>query len=308
MPSPRTARILLANLVAQTGIVLTGGLVRLTGSGLGCSTFPECEPGQLTSTFTPATGIHGFVEFGNRLLAFVVLALAAAAAVAVWRLRPRRRGMRLLAGGVLLGVLVQAGLGGVTVLTGLDPATVAAHFLISMALVTVSTVLLLRHSEGDGRPRPLVRPALRRLAAGVGAVSAAVLVLGTVVTGSGPHSGDAEDPNRFALDLETISRVHADLVLLLLALTAVLYVALHRSGAPALAVHRAGMVLVVILAQGVVGYTQYALELARPLVWAHMLGACLLVVAVTALQLALRERGPLRATPGRTGAPDVVRV
>ncbi len=304
MPGTWTRRILVGNLLAQAGIVLTGGLVRLTGSGLGCSTFPECEPGQLTSTFTPETGIHGFVEFGNRLLTFVVLVLAVAAAVAVWRARPRRPRLRLLALAPLLGVVVQAGVGGVTVLTGLDPVTVAAHFLISMLLVAASTVLLLRHAEGDERPRALVRPALRGLAAAVAATSAVVLTLGTVVTGSGPHSGDAEDPNRLALDLEAVSRVHADVVLLLLALTVVLRVALRRTGAPPLAVRRAGQVLLVILAQGVLGYAQYALDLARPLVWAHMLGACLLVVGVTALQLALRER---RDAGGATSAPHLRR-
>lgn len=298
----------MVNLLAEIGIVLTGGLVRLTGSGLGCSTFPECEPGQLTSTFTPATGIHGLVEFGNRLLSFVVLAAAVAAVVAVWRLGGQRRRLRALPVAVLLGVLVQAGVGGVSVRLHLHPLVVSAHFLLSMVLVAVSTVLLLRHLEGDGRPRSLVRPALRRLAAAVAVLGAAALVLGTVVTGAGPHSGDADEPNRLALDLESISRVHADVVLALLVVTVGLYVALRRTGAPRPAVRRAAQVLAVIALQGAVGYTQYALELPRSLVWAHMLGACLLVVAVTALQLSLRERGALASGSPGASARDVALV
>ncbi len=309
MPRPWTRRILLANLVAQVGIVLTGGLVRLTGSGLGCSTWPECEPGTYTPTAQPEMGIHAHVEFGNRLLTFVVGLLAVAALVAVWRVRPRRRGLRLLAAAPLLGVVGQVLLGGVTVLTELHPVPVAGHFLLSMVLVAVSTVLLLRLGEGDGPPRALVHPVLRRTAAGLGAVTAGVLVLGTAVTGAGPHSGDADSPARLGLDPRTVSWLHADLVLLLLGLTIGLVVALRVTGAPALAVRRAQLVLGVIIAQGAVGYAQYALDLAEPLVWLHMLGACLLVVAVTALQLGLRERAAVAApAPRLPAASEVARV
>ena len=309
MPTPWTRRILLANLVAQVGIVLTGGLVRLTESGLGCSTWPECEPGTYTPTLQPETGLHAYVEFGNRLLTFAVGVLAIAALVAVWRLRPRRRGLRLLAATPLLGVVAQVLLGGVTVLTDLHPVPVAGHFLLSMVLVAASTVLLLRLSEGDGPPRALVHPVIRRMAAGLAAVTAGVLVLGTAVTGAGPHSGDADSPARLGLDPRTVSWLHADLVLLLLGLTVGLVVALRVTGAPARAVRLAQLVLGVILVQGAVGYAQYALDLARPLVWAHMLGACLLVAAVTALQLGLRERaGVLPPAPRSPATPEVARV
>ena len=309
MPTPWTRRILLANLVAQVGIVLTGGLVRLTESGLGCSTWPECEPGAYTPTLQPETGLHAYVEFGNRLLTFVVGVLAIAALVAVWRLRPRRGGLRLLAATPLLGVVGQVLLGGVTVLTDLHPVPVAGHFLLSTALVAASTVLLLRLGEGDGPPQALVHPVLRRSAAGLAVVTAGVLVLGTAVTGAGPHSGDADSPARLGLDPRTVSWLHADLVLLLLGLTVGLVVALRVTGAPALALRRAQLVLGVVVAQGAVGYAQYALDLARPLVWAHMLGACLLVVAVTALQLGLRERAAVPPlTPREPAAPEVARV
>ena len=294
--------VVLANLVAQVGIVLTGGLVRLTGSGLGCSTFPQCEPGSYTPAFQPATPYHAYVEFGNRLLTFVVAVLAIAALVAVWRLRPRRR-LRLLGAAPLVGVVVQAGIGGITVLTHLTPWTVMLHFMVSMALVAVSTVLVLRVREGDGAPRPLVHPVLRQLAAVLAALAAVVLVLGTAVTGAGPHSGDADQPVRLGIDPRTISWLHADAVLLFLGLAVGLYVALRITDAPRGATRWSGAVLVVTLAQGALGYTQYALAVPAGLVWAHMLGACLTVVTVTGVQLALRER----ATVGY-GVPQPRRV
>ncbi len=298
----------MANLVAQIGIVLTGGLVRLTGSGLGCSTWPECEPGEYTPTLQPVTGYHGYVEFGNRLLTFVVGVLAVAALVAVWRMRPRRPRLLLLGAAPLVGVVAQALLGGLTVLVDLNPAIVAAHFLLSMVLVAVSTLLVLRAREGDGRPLALVHPVLRRLAALLAVVAAAILVLGTAVTGAGPHSGDADTPARLAVDPRTVAWLHADLVLLFLGLAVGLLVALRVVGAPGRAVRTAGLVVAVTLAQGALGYLQYALDLPRPLVWGHMLGACLLVVAVTALQVALRERRPALAAPPPAPLRDVARV
>lgn len=284
--------VLAANLVAQVGIVLTGGLVRLTGSGLGCPTWPRCEAGTYTPTFQPERGYHAYVEFGNRLLTFVVTVLAIAALVAVWRLRPRRR-VRLLGAAPLVGVVLQAGIGGITVLTHLTPWTVMVHFTVSMGLIAVSTMLLLRVREGDGAPRSLVHPVLRQLAAVLAAIAAVVLVLGTAVTGAGPHSGDAEEPVRLGIDTRTISWLHADTVLLFLGLAVGLYVALRITDAPRGATRWSGAVLLVTLAQGTLGYTQYALAVPAPLVWAHMLGACLLVVAVTGVQVALRERPAL---------------
>ncbi len=306
MPTPWTRRILLANLVAQVGIVLTGGLVRLTGSGLGCSTFPECEPGQWTSTFQPETGIHGFVEFGNRLLAFVVLAFSVAAVVAVWRLRPRRRDLRLIASAVVVGVLGQALVGGLSVLFDLSPLVVAGHFLFSMVLIALSTVLLLRSAGGEGPGRPLVRRSLRRLGAAVAAATATTLVLGTLVTGSGPHSGDADEPNRLPLELEAITRLHGDAVAVLAVAVVALAVLLRVTGAPARTQRWSAAVLGVVLVQGLLGVVQYALELPIALVWAHMLGACLLVVMVTGLQLGLRERAAV--APPAPRAPEVARV
>jgi cytochrome c oxidase assembly protein subunit 15 len=203
-------------------------------------------------------------------------------------------------------VVVQAVLGGITVLTGLNPATVAAHFLVSMLLIAVSTALLLRAGEGDAPPVPVVPAALRRLALLLAGVGAAVLVVGTMVTGAGPHSGDADQPARLAFDPRTLSWLHADLVLLFIGLLIGLLVGLGVTGAPASSQRRARWVLAVTLAQGAIGYVQYATDLPEALVALHMLGASLLVATLTALVLSLRERpvvpdgAPL--SPGRATA------
>ena len=252
-----------------------------------------------------ADGWHPYIEFGNRLLTFVVGVVAVATAVAVWRLGRRR--LRLLGVLPLLGVVAQAGLGGVTVLTSLHPVTVAAHFLLSMLLVAASTVLLLRAAEGDGAPQALVPAVVSRLVAALAVVAAAVLVLGTMVTGSGPHSGDATSPARLGLDPRTVSWLHADLVLLFVGLLVGLFVALRLADAPASALRRATLLLVVTVAQAGIGYVQYATDLPEPLVAAHMLGASLLVVAVTGVVMSLRERpvdDGTDAAPGQDGAPE----
>lgn len=293
-PADRTTRaVLVANVVVQVGIVLTGGLVRLTGSGLGCPTWPECVPGSYTPVVEQAEGIHALVEFGNRLLTFVVVVVALATLVVVWRLG--RRHLRVLGAAPLVGVVLQAGLGGVTVLTQLHPATVAAHFLLSMVLVAVSTVLLLRVQGGDGPVRLVVPAPVRTLSLLLAAVAVAVLAAGTVVTGSGPHSGDADDPARFGLDPRTVSWLHADLVLLFVGLLVGLLVALAVTGAPAVLRRRGWWLLGVTLAQGAIGYVQYATDLPEALVAAHMLGASLLVVAVTSVVCGTRTRVPATA-------------
>ena len=287
---------LLVNLVAEVGIVVTGGLVRLTGSGLGCPTWPECVPGSYTPVVHQPQGIHKYIEFGNRMLTSVVgLAALAALVAVVIVVRRQRRPRRLLALGAapLLGVAAQAVLGGITVLTQLHPATVAAHFLVSAVVIALSAVLLRRMAEPDGPPVPVVRVELQWMAGGLAGVTAVVLLLGTVVTGSGPHSGDAQAPARFGLDPQAMSWLHADAVLVWFGLLAALLLAMRLTDAPA-AARRAGVaVLAVGLAQGLVGYLQYATGLPIVAVAVHMLGACLLVVAVTWFVLSLRERTAL---------------
>jgi cytochrome c oxidase assembly protein subunit 15 len=279
-------RLLWFNLIVEVGIVVTGGLVRLTGSGLGCPTWPQCVPGSYTPVVEQAEGYHKYIEFGNRTLTGVVGIAALAVLIGVWR----RLRLRLLAVLLLIGVVVQAGLGGITVLTGLHPTTVAAHFLVSMVLIAISVLLLLGAKEGDGDPQLLVPVPVVRLAQLLTAVGAVVLALGTVVTGSGPHSGDADQPARFALDPRTISWLHADMVLLFVGLLVGLLVTLTLVKAPAVTQRRARWVLGVTLAQGLIGYTQYATGLPEVLVLGHMLGASLLTVTLTALLVGLRER------------------
>ena len=291
-PTPRTVRRLaLASVVANSAIVVTGGAVRLTSSGLGCPTWPRCTE----STYTPTAeyAAHGLIEFGNRLLTFVLLAIVVATTVAVWRQRPVRPGMRRLSVLVLLGIPAQAVLGGITVLTGLNPWTVMGHFLVSSVLIALAVVLHQRSREGDLPPAPLVGPPLRRLGTALLVLVGATLVAGTVVTGSGPHSGDAA-AGRTGLDPESVSQVHADLVFLLVGVTAAFWVALRATGAPSRAM---GVLLAVELAQGVVGFVQYFTDLPVLLVALHLVGACAVTVAAVHAVLSLRDRGPLGAVP-----------
>ena len=289
------SRLALANAVANGAIVVTGGAVRLTGSGLGCPTWPRCTSESFVAT--PELAGHGAIEFGNRLLTFVLTAVAVATLVAVWR--SARRDLRPLAVLTFLGIPAQALLGGVTVLTGLNPWTVAAHFLVSTILVALATVLWLRSRE-PGVGRPLLRRPLALLVTGTAAVTAVVLVLGTLVTGSGPHSGDVDandvpTGDRMGFDVELISQLHADAVFLLLGLTVALLVALYATDAPGRVRRAARDLLVVQLAQGVVGYVQYFADLPVALVLLHLLGA-VLVTAYTA-GLVWSVRGPASELP-----------
>ena len=303
--SPRTVRrVLVANLVAQVAIVVTGGAVRLTGSGLGCSTWPQCEPGEFTPVFHQASSFHPFVEFGNRTLTGVLGVIALAALVLVWR-SGRARSYRLLGAVPLIGVAVQAVVGGITVLVDLHPAVVGVHFLISMVLVAASTALVVRAREDDGPARAVVGRLPRTLTGALVPLAAVVLVLGVLVTGAGPHSGDDEIAYRLALDPALIARVHAAAVWLFVLLVAALVVALAREHAPRHARRAAGTLAVVTLAQGAVGYVQYFTGLPEVLVAVHMLGAGLLVVAQTHQVLATRERGPV-GEPVQPGSPTSV--
>lgn len=289
-------RVTLANAVANGLIVVTGGAVRLTGSGLGCPTWPECTDGSITPTAELAG--HGVIEFANRLLTFALAAVAIATVVVVWR--SARRELRRWAVASFLGIPAQALLGGITVLTGLNPWTVAAHFLLSMVLVAVATTLWLRSRE-PGVGALLVRPPLALLATGIAVAVGAVQVFGTVVTGSVPHSGDP-DAGRTGLDPELVSQLHADVVFLLIGLTVALLVALVAVDAPGRVRRAARDLLLVELAQGVVGYVQYFTGLPVVLVLLHMAGA-VLITAFTA-RLLWSVRGPASELPLDTRTPE----
>lgn len=305
-PSHRWARrILWANLVAQIGIVVTGGAVRLTGSGLGCSTWPQCEPGQFAPSFHEATSWHPYIEFGNRTLTGVLGVLAVLTAWTVFRRRDRSRSFRLLGLVPLVGTVVQAVVGGLTVLLELHPGWVGAHFVLSMVLVAASRALLVRHAEGDGPPRPLVDVRTRTVSRLLVPVGAVVVVLGVITTGAGPHSGDADVPYRIALDPAEISRVHALSVWAFLA-GVIALVVLTRSVTAGRVRTVNRRLLVVTLVQGAIGYVQYFTGLPEVLVGLHMLGAGLLVAVQTHQVLSLRERGHAPSTTPAAPPPAAV--
>ncbi len=305
LPVPRWARwVFVANLVGQIGIVVTGAVVRLTGSGLGCPTWPQCTEGSFVPTAAQAEGFHKVVEFGNRTLSFVLGVLALAAVYAAWRhgrdsvaagFAPRRP-LLWLAAVPLLGTAGQAVVGGVTVLTGLHPLVVGAHLLVSMAIIAGCVVLVVRAGEpGD---EPVVRTVRTELvwAARLAVVLAgAVVVLGTLVTGAGPHAGDADTP-RLGLDPQTMSWVHADTVMLYLGVLVASWLAARLTDASR-AYRRVVLVaLLVALAQGAVGYTQYFTGLPWVVVAIHLLGASLVWAATVRIPLATRTRGVAAAT------------
>jgi cytochrome c oxidase assembly protein subunit 15 len=298
-------RLALASLVANIGIVVTGAAVRLTGSGLGCPTWPRCTPQSYTTT--PEMGVYGVIEFGNRLLTFVVGAIAVAGLVAALLQRPRRRPLVLLSGAVLLGIPAQGVIGGITVLTNLNPWVVGLHFLVSMGMIAGAYALWARARTTDGPKRAVVPAALRPLAMIVTLVSAAVIVVGVIVTGSGPHSGD-RGAKRNGLDPETISQVHADLVFLLIGLSVALWFALRAVDAPRRAVRAAATLVVVELAQGLIGFVQYFTHLPVLLVGAHLLGASLVWTTTLATLWSLRERpvpADEAAAPTARAAPEL---
>jgi cytochrome c oxidase assembly protein subunit 15 len=303
-PGPRTVRRLaFASLAVLTFIVVTGVAVRLTASGLGCPTWPRCTADSFV--VQREMGVHGAIEFGNRLLAFVVGLVVLATIAATLLRRPWRRDLTLLALALLGGVVAQGVLGGITVLTGLNPVTVAAHFLLSMVLLVAAVALHERTGEPDGAARLVVPPAVHRLSAVTLAVAALVLVLGTVVTGAGPHSGDPR-AQRLPLDPETVAQVHADGVFLLLGLAVALPLVLRATSAPDRTRRRSAWLLGVVLAQGVVGYAQYFTGLPVLLVGLHVLGACLVWIAALRLHLALRERTGVLAPDGSAATARAV--
>jgi cytochrome c oxidase assembly protein subunit 15 len=279
----------------NTVIVVTGGVVRLTASGLGCPKVPNCT--DTSMVVTREMGVHGFIEFGNRMLTFVLAAAVAAAVVSAWR--SRRHDLLVLSGGLFLGIVAQAVLGAATVRTGLNPVTVMAHFLLSMVLIAVAA----RAYDLARGPRTATTVVVRReIRVGAGLLVGlvlAVLFLGTIVTGTGPHSGDKNASHRLPFNLADVTHAHADLVFVLLGLTVGLIVALRATGAPAGVVRRADLLLAVVLAQGLVGFAQYLTDLPVALVGLHVLGAALVWIAALRLLLGTAVRteadGPVRS-------------
>jgi cytochrome c oxidase assembly protein subunit 15 len=288
-PAQRTVRrAALSAVVMTVVIVVTGGAVRLTGSGLGCPTWPKCTDQSLTAT--SEMGFHGAIEFGNRMLTYVLCAAVGWAIIAARSQKPWRRGLTRLGWTQFWLVMGNAVLGGIVVLVGLNPYTVAAHFLLSTALIAVATVMWQRTREGDAEPRPLVGKAVRQLVWILTAATVALIMVGTVVTGSGPHAGDSSDVARMPLDWETISKAHAVLAWIVVTLTFALWFVLKAVDAPTGPLHRTRDLFLVLLAQGVIGYVQYFTDLPEVLVGLHMLGSALVWIGVLRVLLSLRER------------------
>jgi heme a synthase len=286
-------RLNILALVLIALIVVTGGAVRLTGSGLGCSDWPECSVGHLT----PALQFHGLIEFGNRLVTVVLtLAVAAAFLGAAFRL-PRRRDLVWLSGGLVAGVLAQAVLGGIVVYTKLNPYVVMVHFFATMLLL-VDAVVLVHRSTRDytpGSARPLVPRPLIRLCYGLLALLALVIAAGTAATGAGPHAGDSSGQQvakRIPVALRDMAELHSSLALLLIGVTIGLVVGLHMGDVPE-RVRRSGRILMaVMVAQAAVGYTQYFTHLPALLVEVHLLGATALVIGAVQTFLACTYHAP----------------
>jgi len=267
-------------LFLQAALVVTGGAVRLTGSGLGCPTWPECTPGSYTPVPHQAEPqLNVWIEFGNRLLTFVLVIASAAVIIAV--LKSKRKDLRVLAVGQFLGIFGQGILGGITVLTDLNPIPVAGHLLLSIILIAGATSLYSRRYT----PVVFVKPA--SLTSKISwlhiVTSFVVIILGTIVTGSGPHAGDAQ-AKRFNFDIRTVAWLHADVVIFLLGVTFAFYVAQGTSDHSKKAIK---IFAIIALAQGGIGYVQYFTGIPEILVAAHLLGATLVWIAAWRIRLSV---------------------
>ena len=274
-PSANRALLKLSTLMVftQSAIVFTGALVRITGSGLGCSTWPECTPGSYTPTSDqPEAPLHAWIEFGNRLLTFILLINALALMFTI--LKSGRGELRKLGALQIVGILAQGVLGGITVLTALNPATVAAHFLLSIILIA-GALSLRQRAHGKSPIEITLIPLVSKLIWLHLLLTALVIFAGTIVTGSGPHAGDSA-AERFNLDSRTMAWIHADLVIALLGVSIALLIAI-RLGLAGVARQvlsgRIQIFLIIALAQGGIGYIQYFTKLPEALVAAHIIGS-----------------------------------
>ena len=311
----------LAAVIANAVIISTGAAVRLSSSGLGCPDWPRCTATSVVAAHAAGqTTLNTWIEFGNRLLNFPLVAIAGLTFIACLLYREngrRRRDLMWLSAMLPLGVIAQAVLGGIVVLTRLNPALVAAHFLLSTALIlTAAVVLHTRAGEGSGPARPLVRADLRVMAGLLAAVTAVMLAAGTVVTGTGPLAGTTIDSHghlatvpRFGLALTSVTQGHADIGWFIAALAVAVAIGTHfAGGTPRAAVRYSRIVVAGVFVQGAIGYAQYATHLPAGLVWVHVTTSVVLWIFVLKLYLSTRQRvpavtsgsaPPLRAGGGR---------
>ena len=331
-------RLALAGVIADTAIMSTGAAVRLSASGLGCPDWPRCSAADIVASKNAGqTLVNTWIEFGNRLLNFPLVIIAGLIFIAAWRFRPdgkRRRDVVWLAATQPLGVVAQAVIGGIVVLTKLNPASVSVHFLVSASIVAAAVALHNAVSGGRspkppapfpggthppgppwegpippalpraGQPaQPVVRRDLQLLSAALVAVTCVMLAAGTVVTGTGPLAGHADTP-RYKLPLEGVTQLHADIGWLMAGLAVALVLGLRLSGAPPRAVRAGWIMLAALGSQGVIGYIQYFTHLPAGLVWVHVTGSVLVWIAVLRLFFAVRDRGSVNTA--QTGSAVIV--
>jgi len=280
-------RIALVATVLLAIIIISGGAVRLSGSGLGCSDWPNCEPGRLTPR--GASDVHAMIEFLNRMFTGLVSVAVIVCVLGSLVRVPRRRDLVWLSVGLVAGVFAQAVLGGLTVLFELQPPFVMAHFLLSLVLLTNALVLYQRASEPPGRGHSIVDHRVWLLDRLLLVVAAVVVTTGTVVTATGPHGGDRK-ARRFAFDLPTVARIHGISVMVFLGLVLATFWLLRRTRGPGSVQRRLGLLLVVLVVQAIIGYVQYLNDIPELLVGFHIAGATLLWSAVVWLSLGLTVR------------------
>jgi heme a synthase len=298
--SPRVFRRLCQfTLVIVVLNVVTGAAVRLSDSGLGCPDWPTCSKHELT----PPLSLHPVVEFGNRVVVFVLVVACAAALIGAWRRSPFRKDLTWLAGGLIIGVIGEAVLGGIVVYSKLNPYVVMGHFMLGMALVAVAVVLTLRAGHASGRGRARVGRASMRLTRIFMALVVVALIAGTATTGTGPHAG-GKGAKRIPLGLSDMTRIHAEIALVAAAFLLALLLVLWRSNAPAAVQDRGRILLLVMVAQGIVGYTQYFTKLPALLVGIHVFGATMVWVATLWFHHGLSHHEA--ETPSAPAIEDVV--
>ncbi len=290
-------RLALAGVITSALIIWTGGAVRLSESGLGCTTWPDCTTGKLVAS--GATGdplIHRWVEFGNRVATALIFVIAVMVLIAAWRYRAapdrKRRGdLVWLASAQPAGIVAQAVIGGIVVLTKLAPFWVSLHFIATLPVLAAAVVLYARCAEGTAKPVWLVQPLVRYVAVALIAVTTIMMLAGTLVTGTGPLAGAGDVQRYHFLSLTAVTQLHADIGWVLGTVAVMTVACLALTDAPARAMRFGWIVLGLIATQGVIGYVQYFLHLPAGLVWVHVANASLIWIAVIMLYFALRDRG-----------------
>lgn len=293
-------RVAFGTLVALIAIVITGAAVRLTGSGLGCPDWPNCTKGSIVAPLS----FHPLIEYGNRLFTAVVGIAVVVNMLAAIARKPHRRDLTVLSLALVLGVVAEAVLGGISVKHRLDPKYVMAHFLLSMLIVWAAVVLNKRAGEPSSSPRAIVHRDYVLLVRGIFLMTCAVLFAGTMVTGSGPHAG-ADNVVRLGFKPHDITRVHGALVWLLLLLVVLTLWRLNAAHASSTLIHKGEFVVMALLAQGAIGYLQYALGVPAGLVIFHIAGALTVWISVISFNLALYERWEPTELAAYDGASEV---